>query len=354
MTTPVPSSAVPPAPVRSWSVPGSPSGSTGTGPSADSSGLAGGQSVGDVRLGAAGVAVARGDARAGGPGGPGGPGPARPDPLDDNPLSRLQVTGPGGVLDGGFDLLRFRFWRLVAVAAVIFVPIQLLELVVLVSVGSTAPTSDAGSSFGLASGVQSAGSSGWGVLFLVLRSVALCVLGIAVGHLTAGWMEGRDPSFRGTLRVAVTRAWVAPVVVAVALGAKLLLACLGGLGWFLADALFFIAGIVAGAERLGPFAAIGRSVRLTRAAYGLALVVCIGGFVISQILQLALTLGPLVLLASFQLPEGWLVVVEQLASLVLLVALPLTACIAARAYVELRCRTEGYDLVRRQVDRGLA
>ena len=92
---------------------------------------------------------------------------------------------------------------------------------------------------------------------------------------------------------------------------------------------------------------------MTRSAYGLSLVVCIGGFVICQILQLALTLGPVVLVASFGPPEGWLVVLQQVASLVLLVALPLTACIAARAYVDLRCRTEGYDLVRRQEDRGL-
>jgi hypothetical protein len=341
--------ALPPSADRAWAAPeSSPGGGVAAAPTVGRPGPGG-----DVRgAGAAGVAVARGDARPEvAATGPGGASPA----LDGNPFDRLMVTGPGGVLDGGFDLLRFRFRRLVGITAVIFVPIQLLELVLALTVGTAAVTSD-GSSTGALSGLglQSAGSSGWAMLFLVVKALATCVLGIAVGHLVAGWLEDRDPTFRDAVLFAVTRSWVAPVVVVVAAGSKLVLACLGGVGWFLADALFFIAGIVAGAERTGPFATVGRSVRLTRSAYGLSLVVCVGSFVICQILQFALTVGPILLLASFQPPEGWLVAAQQLASLVLLVALPLTACIAARAYVELRCRAEGYDLVRRQVDHGLA
>jgi hypothetical protein len=331
--------ALPPSADRAWAAPESRPGDAVAVPSA-------------LLGGAAGVAVARGDARAGVTEDLSGGGPG---PLEDNPLARLAVTGPGGVLDGGFDLLRFRFRRLVGITAVIFVPIQLLELVLSLTVGTAPTVSNDGSSSEVLSGlgVQSVGSSGWAVLFLLVRAVALCVLGIAVGHLVNGWLDGRDPTFRDALWFALRRSWVAPVVVAVASGSKLLLACLGGVGWFLADALFFIAGIVAGVERTGPFATVGRSFQLTRTAYGLSLVVCVGGFVICQILQLALTAGPLLLLAAFQPPEGWLLVAQQLASLVLLVALPLTACIAARAYVELRCRAEGFDLVRRQVDHGL-
>ena len=331
--------ALPPSADRAWAAPESPP-ADGAATSVPTLG------------GAAGVAVARGDARPDRRADPTGAGTRSP---EDNPLGRLAVTGPGGVLDGGFDLLRFRFRRLVGLTAVIFVPIQLLELVLGLTVGTAATVSSDGSSGDVLSGLglQSVGSSGWAMLFLLVRAVALCVLGIAVGHLVQGWLDGRDPTFREALWFAASRSWVAPVVVVVASAAKLLLACLGGVGWFLADALFFIAGIVAGVEHTGPFATIGRSVRLTRSAYGLSLVVCIGGFVICQILQLALTAGPLLLLAAFQPPEGWLLVAQQLASLVLLVALPLTACIAARAYVELRCRAEGFDLVRRQGDHGL-
>ena len=68
----------------------------------------------------AGVAVARGDARAERPR-RGGPRDAADDPasaLDGNPLRQLGVIGPGAVLDSAFALLRFRFGRLLALTAV--------------------------------------------------------------------------------------------------------------------------------------------------------------------------------------------------------------------------------------------
>lgn len=296
-----------------------------------------------VRSGLGGIAVARGDARpARGRDGSGAVS------MEANPLARLSVTGPGGILDGGFDLFRFRFRRLVGLAATIFLPLQLLDLVVSLTVGAASSTAagSAGEDLGLAglSDLSTAGSDGWGVASILLRSIGLCLLGISVGYLVAAWIEGEDRTYRQAMLYALRRVWVAPVIVVVGALVKLPLACLGLVGWFLGDALLFVAGIAAGAERLGPFAAVGRSFRLTRGAYGVALVVCIGGFVITFVLQFALTLGPLLLLAAVSIPEGWLVVVEQASSLVLLIALPVTACIAARAYVDLRCRTEGLDL----------
>jgi hypothetical protein len=325
-----------------WATPGS--GSDDAGP-ADAAGLVAVSLPGSR---GAGVAVARGDARA----------PAR-DPLVDgdlegNPLGRLGVSGPGGVLDGGFELLRFRFRRLVGLTAVLLLPLQLAQLAVSLTVGAAAEVDSSGVDPLGGLGGRSMVGGGWVLVFVALRALALFVLGIAVGHLVQGWSEGRDPGFGEALRFAASRCWVAPVVVVVAAGVKMAGACLGFVGWFLGDALFFIAGIVAGAERTGPLATIGRSVRLTRSAYGLSLVVCVGGFVIAQVLQVALTVGPLLLLTWFQPPEGWMVAAEQAASLVLLVTVPLTACIAGRAYVELRCRAEGLDLRRRQEARGLA
>ena len=311
--------------------------------------------------GAAGVAVARGDARTPRPaervgGGTGETGRSgSPDALAGNPLAHLGVTGPGGILDGGFELLRFRFWRLVALAAALFLPLQLADLWSSLSSGTAAPADGGSTDFTTLIGPRGLGSggSGWSLLIALARPLALFLLGIGVGHLVAGWLDGRDRTFGQAMAVVARRAWVAPVAVAVSLGAKFGLGCFGGVGFFLVDALFFTAGIVAGAELLGPFATIGRSYGLSRAAYGVALVTAVGSFVISQVLQLALTAGPVLLVASFQPPEAWLIVVRQAASLVLLVVLALTACIAARAYVELRCRTEGYDLIRRQGDRGL-
>lgn len=340
------------APGPAWVPPETPSGASAPIPVAwDDESRAGG--LASVLGGGAGVAVARGDARADRPEGPSRRVDDGDAGLPGNPVARLGLVGPGGILDGGFGLLRFRFWRLVGLTAVLVVPLQLVGLWIALSAGTTASSGTGSDDVGNLVGPQGLDAGGWPLVLALARSVALFLLGMAVGHLLEGWLAGEDRSFGEALGVAARRCWVAPVAVAVTLTCKVLVSCLGGVGFFLADALFFTAGVAAGAERLGPFAAVGRSFRLSRAAYGLALVTVIGGWVISQLLQVALTLGPVLLVASFQPPDGWVLVAQQVASLVLLVTLPLTACIAARGYVELRCRTEGFDLVRRQEERGL-
>jgi hypothetical protein len=269
--------------------------------------------------------------------------------LDGNPMRGLGVVGAGAVLDSSFDLLRFRFRRFLALTAVLFVPVQLLDLWIALASGTT--TSDDGS--GGLQLLDASGSGVWPYVLLVLQACALFLLGMAAGHLVEGWLAGRDDPFGTVVGAVARRAWVVPIVVVVALVAKGAAACAGGVGFFLVDALFFVAGPVAGADRTGPFATIARSVRLGRGAYGTALAVCFGGFAITVVLRFALALGPLVLVAMLGLPDGWLLALQQASSLTLLVTMPLTACIAARAHVDLRCRVEGFDLVRREVARGL-
>ncbi|UDY37143.1 hypothetical protein [Dermatobacter hominis] len=358
-----------------WAAPGAASGTVGAEPSAvaplvdrGSAGPSGGAPAahGTFPEGAApstGVAVARGDARR-----PGGAvAVAEPtsvhdrdrtrtaeDPaaaLDGNPLRGLGVAGAGGVLDGSFDLLRFRFRRFLALTAVLFVPVQLIDLLVALSSGTTAG-GDGTAQFQIVDAGGS-GTSAWAILVLALEACALFLLGMAAGHLVQGWLAGRDDPFGTVVGAVARRAWVVPIVVLVAVVAKSAAACFGGVGFFLVDALFFIAGPVAGAERTGPFGTIGRSVRLSRGAYGLALAVCFGGFAITFVLRFALSLGPMALVALLGLPDQWAIVLEQASALTLLITMPLTACIAARAHVDLRCRVEGLDLVRREEARGL-
>lgn len=306
-----------------------------------------------------GIAVARGDAReprdhrTGGD--PGTPTPAGEDPataLVGNPLRSLGVVGPGSVLDQAFDLLRFRFRRWVALAAVLFVPVQLLQLwIALASGTTTSPSGVEGlSQLRLFDGP---GTSGAGWVVTGLQVLGLFLLGMAAGHLVAGWLDGRDDPFGSVVASTARRIWVAPFVVIPAVLAKVVAACFGGVGFFLADALLFVAAPIAGGELLGPFATLGRSVRLARRSYGTALVVCIGGFCITAVLRFALGAGPLALVAVLGLPSEWLVVVSQAMSVTMLVTMPLTACIAARAHLDLRCRAEGFDLVRREAVRGL-
>jgi len=270
--------------------------------------------------------------------------------LDANPLVQLGPVGPGAVLDGAFELLRFRFWRLVALCAAVVIPVQLLGLWLAIGTGAdVAPDlpqlrlldSSASTPFGPALGL------------LVAQACALFALGMAAGVLVNGWLEGRDISFGEVVRIVARRCWVVPIVVVAVGVAKWTAACLGFVGFFLVDALVFIAGPVAGAERVGPFAAIRRSVRLAKASYLNALAVSFGGFLITSTVRSALAVGPTALVQLLGLPEGWFLVLDQVGSLTLLITLPLTACIAARALVDLRCRAEGFDLVRRQDARGL-
>lgn len=301
----------------------------------------------------AGVAVARGDARAERPR-RGGPRDAADDPasaLDGNPLRQLGVIGPGAVLDSAFALLRFRFGRLLALTAVVVVPAQALDLVMALRFGTPSTAEDLPQLQLLDSGRS---LPFWSTLtVLALQAIGLFLLGMAVGVLVDGWLDGRDETFGTVVRAVARRAWVVPVVVLVAGTARFVAACAGGVGFFLVDALLFIAAPIAAVERSGPWATLGRSLRLTRSAYGNALVICVGGFVIASVVRVALALGPAALISMLGLPEGWMLVVEQAGSLTRLITLPLIACIAARAYIDLRCRAEGFDLLRRQEARAL-
>lgn len=309
----------------------------------------------------AGVAVARGDARAvrvsGSPSGvgPAGTGTAADDPataLVGNPMAQLGLVGAGGVLDGAFDLLRFRFRRFVALAAVVVLPVQLLDLWWAIGTGTTGAVGGAGLT--QVDLLDTSGSTGIrAVVIAVLHALAVFLLGMAAGHLVAGWLDGRDEPFVSVVGAVLRRGWVVPVVMVVAVVAKSAAACFGGVGFFLVDALLLIAAPVAMVERSGPFATIGRSVRLGRAGYGTALAVSLGGFAITVVLRIALVLGPAVLVIQLGLPQGWSVAMRQAASLTLLVTMPLTACMAARAHVELRCRVDADDLRRRAAVRGL-
>ena len=314
--------------------------------------LVGGSVAGD-RLGAAGSAIARGDARHGGEGSRGlGPGPSSSDRHgfdDENPLAALALSGPAAVLDGGFDLLRFRFRRLVGLAACLFLPIQIVQLLISISRGVASDASGGGLS------VLGRSGDGQGLVLLIglARAVALSLLGIGVGHMVAGWLAHRDPTFRETVGHIARRCWCAPAIVAISLAVKLPASCLVVVGFFLADALLFTSSVASGAEALGPWRAVRRSWSLGRAGYGTALTLSIGGFVISEVLRVVLLVGPLALASFFDLPDGLLIIVQQSGLLVLLITEPLTACIAARGYLELRCRTEGFDLERRAESRGL-
>jgi len=249
------------------------------------------------------------------------------------------------VLDGAFDILRFRLGRFVALAAVFFVPLLVAQFALGLAFGFGDESTGGGV---LASPLVFIGgaNTSWGIPLFIANQIALSSMGIAVGFSVGSWLAGTDPTFGITLRYAARRVWVAAVLVVLTWMLRIPLSCVPLVGLWIGDALTFIASTTAGAERLGPLAAMKRSIGLTRRAFGLCMVIALGGFAISSVIKMALWAGP-VALVSFVVPSSEVATsVGRFGSLVLLVSEPLVACIAARAWLELRCRTEGLDLER--------
>lgn len=299
----------------------------------------------DVRLGSAGVAVARCDAKW-------SPGSLERE-LADNPLEGLAPVGVGGVLDGGFDLLRHRFGTLVGLAAALLLPLQLLEVLGELQAGLDADASASGFNGFSDPFAVGAASTPVAWLVLVLRVVALSFLGVVTGSMVADLLGGRRRPTGQLLASAARRWWVAVLLPLLCVPVKSVGTCLVYVGFFAADALLMCASVVAGAEGRGPLHAFGRSWRLAWQNYGTAFGISFGGFLIAVVLQVSLWVGPVLLAGQFVTSESVLLVVQQVSLLTLLIVQPLTACIAARAYVELRCRAEGLDIQLRRERLGL-
>ncbi len=250
----------------------------------------------------------------------------------------------GAVLDGGFELLRHRFGRLMALTACLYVPVWLLNVALAIVAPPDAATVDSGLAW---TSLTAGSSSGWIYLVAVLQMVALSILGLCVGHLSISLARGEDPSLRELGSIALRRCWVALLIVPLNAAVHGAGACLFGVGWVLGDAFVFLSSVAAGAERTGPWRGFTRSFQLTRPQYGRALVISFGGLCIAQIIRWSLSVGPTVLLTSLDPASPLVGLFTALSTAVLLITEPLTACIAARAYLDLRCRRDGVDLVMR-------
>lgn len=259
-----------------------------------------------------------------------------------NPVRDLRPMGAGAVLDGGFELFRQRFGRILALTACLYVPLWLAGVVLAL----VAPPDASSASPGWPMAAV-ASSSVLAVPLAGLQLVALSVLGLCVGHLAMELSRGNDPGLRELGALAWRRSWVALLIVPLTGSVHLLTACLGGVGWLLGDALVFVSSTAAGAERLNPWQALLRSISLTRSQYGRALVITFGGLCITQVISWSFSFGPSVLLESLDPGSSLAPVLTAASSGIVLVTEPLTACIAARAYLDLRCRRDGLDLVLR-------
>lgn len=271
-------------------------------------------------------------------------------PLPPPPVPLRPLTIPD-LLDGSFAILKRRPRDVVLLAACFVIPVEVLTAIALRDLvgdaGVTAFT-DPGSALtdageGSGDGVAIAASLLGGTLSLVLLAGALTVV-------VEAWM--RDVDVRpGEAVVATLRR--SPVLVLAALLVKVLEAAglfAFGIGAYVAMALCHVVtpAVMTGgtAGRRGPFAAVARSIALTRRRFTASLLVPAEVGLIALLVGFGFQLIPEVGAALTPDDWDWLVRASgQIASQ--LVIVPFVAGVAVLYHLDLRMRVEGYDVALR-------
>ena len=271
-------------------------------------------------------------------------GDVRP-PLPPPPLPLRPMTIPD-VLDGAFGILKQRPRDVLILAAVFVVPIEVVSAILLRDVLDTGglsaitdptTTADDGNPF---AGLDAT------LVSIAISAVSLALLAGALAHLVARWYDGADATPGEAALVALRRS-PALVVGLVAVHLMELVGLLGlGVGAYVAMALAHVVSPVIVAERVGPFRAIGRSIRLTTGRFGASL--AIPGLVglIGALLGFGFQLLPEVITAV--VPGDWDWLIRAAGQIVAqLVIAPFTAGVAVLYHLDLRIRTEGLDIEHR-------
>jgi hypothetical protein len=257
------------------------------------------------------------------------------------------------ILDGGFAVLKARPRRILVVTAAFVVPAQLIAAFLQRDLD--------GAGFDLGAALsgdptvleEESGAADWQlvvmILVLLLASTALVCVAAAIAHLVTQWTMGRDPATGELFGVVGRRLWpllasFVLVKVAEAAGA---VACYIGLPFVMA--LFVVVAPVIAVEGGGPLAAMGRSARLARPRYFPVLGTALLMALVSELLGLALSALPQGLAAAIGLERGWpLLALGAIAAE--LIVLPFVAASTVLLYLDLRVRTEGFDIEMAAVD----
>jgi hypothetical protein len=242
------------------------------------------------------------------------------------------------LLDGAFAALRQRPRTLVAVVLPVLVPVQVLQAYLARDLLGGAGLAEVMADPTLAEEAAVAGPGATGMLAdLLLNSFTVSVTGVAVAHVVAGWLEGREVTAGEALRAVARRWWV----VLVAWAAVRVLQVVGLV--LVPVVLLAVTSPVVAFEGRGPLASIRRSAALVRTRFGPAAgVVSLTALVsygVSQAIgtlpsTVALVIGP---------GRAWplLAATGIVTSLVLV---PFVTAAAALLYLDLRFRAEGLDL----------
>lgn len=263
-----------------------------------------------------------------------------------SPVSRLQQRSLGQLLDGGFEVLRFRFRTIAIVASAIILPLFALPQMA-VAWFLQSPTESATSVL-LGQDLDSRGA-GWAVLLSYAAQLGLMLAtmytGVAVAHLVSSWLAGNDPTpadvftFLRSRLLPATGAWLLALLLKVIAGA------LCGFGLLYAVPMLSVLAPVIAVERLSPAASLSRSRSLVGAQYSTAFGVMFGWALASWILT-TLAQAATGTVAELTTSSLWavLLVVHVVTVLATVALTVVQVAVTVLFYVDLRVRTEGLDL----------
>lgn len=268
-------------------------------------------------------------------------------PLGGSPVERLQPRGVGAILDGGFEVLRFRFPLIAALTVTLVAPLMGVPLLVRNLRVQDRLEDMSSVNFNLGFGPATPGEGATWALEQLGGGLALALVGVAIGHLVAAWLRGEDPGYRDVMKLVLRRGPVAAAAWVMALIPKSLgvLAC--GVGVLFTVSMFVVLSPLVANEAVGPFAAVGRCFKLSsgrRATAMVGFVVC--GLCVKVAFGLVGMLVATILESQvLQRPTwGWIAMSAVELGFALLL-IPVQAGWASLAYLDLRVRSEGLDIV---------
>jgi hypothetical protein len=271
-----------------------------------------------------------------------GPAAAAAEPLPPVPVALAPMT-TADLLDGAFAILKRRPRDVLAIAAALVIPIEVLSAVLLRDVLDAGALTGVGDPTSVLTAEGGDAVGGAALVTVAISTVSLALLAGALGVLVDGWYRGRHVGPRDAVLAALRRspALLVGVVVVKLLEGVGLLAL--GVGAYLAMALCHLVSPAVAVEGLGPFAAVRRSVQLTRRRILPALAVPGLVGLVGLVVAFGFQAVPEVLTAVVPDDWDWLVrSAGQLASQ--LVVVPFTAGVAVLFHLDLRIRTEALDI----------
>lgn len=268
-------------------------------------------------------------------------------PLPPVPLPMRPMTIPD-LLDGAFAILKLRPRDVLTLGVLFVVPIEVISTILLRDVLDEGALSAFGDAGGSAAVDDSGAFTGLDatLVSVAISAVSLALIAGALSHLVARWYDGDDVSPAQAAAVALRRS-PALLVALVVVHLLEIVGLLGiGIGAYVVMALMHVVSPVVVVERLGPFRAVGRSMRLTTTRFGTSLVVPGLVGVIGALVGFGFQLVPELVTAVVPGDWDWMVrgVGQTLSQLVIV---PFTAGVAVLYHLDLRIRAEGLDIERR-------